>query len=94
VPDNNQWQGMTRAKRYANHAGGRKYGKDGKELAKSLGHKGQEEKLEASAIFKKMWERCKLHEGYQNKKTIFIKEQKEWDAIRKNEQRNKIVVAD
>jgi hypothetical protein len=44
--------GMTRAKRYANHAGGRKYSKDtGDELPQSKSHQGKEEKEEASRIF-------------------------------------------
>lgn len=72
--------GMTRAKRYANHAGGRKYDKlSGKELEKSEGHKGREEKLEASLIFREVWEKAKKHEGYLEKKQRFLKEQKEWD---------------
>jgi len=71
--------GMTRAKRYANHAGGRKYGKDGKELEKSTGHRDKGEKEESSAIFKEVWERCRKHDGYQRKKEAFQKEQKEWD---------------
>lgn len=62
--------GMTRAKRYANHKGGRKYAVSGegegskRELPKSQGHEGMEEKEEASRIFKAVWERCKEHEGY------------------------------
>lgn len=71
---------MTRAKRYANHAGGRKYSKEsGAELPKSSTHKDAKEKLEASEIFREVWKRCREHEGYQNKKEKFIKEQKEWD---------------
>lgn len=71
--------GMTRAKRYANHAGGRKYGKDGKELAKSTTHKDKQEKEESSAIFREVWERCRKHEGYLRRKAEFQKEQREWD---------------
>ncbi|KAL8690702.1 MAG: hypothetical protein Q9218_003914, partial [Villophora microphyllina] len=44
--------GMTRAKRYANHKGGRKYDKEGKEMEKSKGHKDMKEKEEASAVFR------------------------------------------
>jgi hypothetical protein len=78
--------GMTRAKRYANHAGGRKYDKKtGEELEKSKGHAGMEEKLEASEIFKEVWQRAKEHEGYIGKKERFMKEQKEWDKIKKKE---------
>ncbi|KAF2829291.1 hypothetical protein CC86DRAFT_403936 [Ophiobolus disseminans] len=76
--------GMTRAKRYANHAGGRKYDKNtGEELEKSKGHAGMEEKLEASAIFKEVWEKAKGHEGYVRLKEAFQKEQKEWDKEQK-----------
>lgn len=76
--------GMTRAKRYANHAGGRKYDKEtGEELAKSQGHEGMEEKLEASLIFKEVWEKSKMHDGYLAAKERFMKEQKEWDKEQK-----------
>lgn len=78
--------GMTRAKRYANHAGGRKYDKKtGELLEKSKGHEGQEEKLEASGIFREVWEKAKLHNGYVEKKERFMKEQKEWDKEKKKE---------
>ena len=70
--------GMTRAKRYANHKGGRKYDADGKEIAKAE-HKGKAEKEEASRIFKEVWERCKAYEGYIEKKKRFVEEQKAWD---------------
>jgi hypothetical protein len=80
--------GMTRAKRYANHAGGRKYDKKtGEQLEKSKGHKGQEDKLEASDIFREAWEKAKLHEGYVEKKERFMKEQKGWDKERKKEEK-------
>jgi hypothetical protein len=76
--------GMTRAKRYANHAGGRKYDKEsGKELEKSQGHKGMQEKEEASLIFREVWERAKAYDGYTAKKEVFQKEQKEWDKEQK-----------
>lgn len=76
--------GMTRAKRYANHKGGRKYDKTtGKELAKDEDFKGKDEKLEASLIFKEVWEKAKSHDGYQSKKERFMKEQKEWDKTQK-----------
>ena len=72
--------GMTRAKRYANHKGGRKYDKlSGVELEKSTGHEGRAEKEEASRVFREVWERCRGHEGYQRRKEAFQKEQKEWD---------------
>jgi hypothetical protein len=76
--------GMTRAKRYANHAGGRKYDKEtGVELAKSQGHEGMEDKLEASLIFREVWEKAKMHDGYLAAKERFMKEQKEWDKAQK-----------
>lgn len=80
--------GMTRAKRYANHKGGRKYevatGRGGgrgrsKVLARSEGHKDKEEKEMASQIFREVWERCRAREGYLEKKRLFLEEQKEWD---------------
>ena len=72
--------GMTRAKRYANHAGGRKYNKDTKEeLPKSHDHKDKADKEQASSIFKEVWERCKSHESYQKRKKDFLKEQKDWN---------------
>ena len=77
---------MTRAKRYANHAGGRKYDKTtGAELAKSSTHKDAAEKLEASDSFRAVWLQCKEHEGYQRRKEEFVKEQKEWDKVQKGE---------
>ncbi|KAH6723260.1 hypothetical protein DL95DRAFT_383512 [Leptodontidium sp. 2 PMI_412] len=73
--------GMTRSKRYANYKGGRKYvnGKGkGVKNERSQGHDGKKEKEEASRIFKEVLERCKEHEGYQEIKKEFQKEQKEW----------------
>ncbi|KAF2703593.1 hypothetical protein K504DRAFT_538695 [Pleomassaria siparia CBS 279.74] len=76
--------GMTRAKRYANHAGGRKYDKvTGEELEKSDTHPGASEKLEASLIFRDVWEKARKHEGYIDKKARFMAEQKEWDKEEK-----------
>ncbi|MCJ1446209.1 MAG: hypothetical protein MMC23_006714 [Stictis urceolatum] len=71
--------GMTRAKRYANHAGGRKYaraedGGRGEELARSEGHEGREEKEEASLVFREVWERCKAHGGYVRRKEEWVEE--------------------
>ncbi|KAJ9662388.1 hypothetical protein H2201_006097 [Coniosporium apollinis] len=77
--------GMTRAKRYANHAGGRKYDKrSGKELQKSSSHIDHDAKLEASEVFKQVWQQCKAHEQYQKLKEQFLKEQKEWDKDHKS----------
>ncbi|TVY25483.1 hypothetical protein LHYA1_G005727 [Lachnellula hyalina] len=83
--------GMTRAKRYANYAGGRKYayedGQGGKKVKvqreKSEGHVGREGKEEASMIFRAYWGRCTEHEGYQRLKKEFLKEQKEWEGLGK-----------
>ncbi|KAL8812701.1 MAG: hypothetical protein Q9223_000499 [Gallowayella weberi] len=71
--------GMTRAKRYANHKGGRKYDKEGKELDKSTAHKGMKEKAEASQVFREVWERCRKHEPYLMKKEAFQAEQRAWE---------------
>ncbi|KAF1985037.1 hypothetical protein K402DRAFT_464685 [Aulographum hederae CBS 113979] len=77
--------GMTRAKRYANHAGGRKYDKKtGEELEKSSTHRDAKEKLEASEIFREVWQRCRDHKGYLARKEGFLKEQREWDQEQKN----------
>ncbi|KAG5917220.1 hypothetical protein E4U42_007330 [Claviceps africana] len=69
--------GMTRAKRYANHAGGRKYDKaTGEQLAESTTHAGRGEKELASRIFRGYWQRCGRHEGYKALKHEFLTEQK------------------
>lgn len=73
--------GMTRAKRYANHAGGRKYKKGTREeLPKSEEHAGKLEKEQASRIFRQYWERCKAHKGYEQRKQEFLVEQKAWET--------------
>ena len=75
--------GMTRAKRYANHKGGRKYDKgSGRELEKK-DHKGRKEKEEASRIFREAWMKCKSHEAYIRRKEEFLREQQEWDREHK-----------
>jgi hypothetical protein len=80
---------MTRAKRYANHAGGRKYDKGtGRELEKSSTHKDAKTKLEASDIFREVWERCKAQDGYIRRKAEFQAEQKEWDKMHKQDERS------
>jgi hypothetical protein len=72
--------GMTRAKRYANHAGGRKYRKGTREeLPRSEAHEGKGEKEQASLVFREVWERCRAHEGYKRRKEEFLLEQKEWE---------------
>lgn len=72
--------GMTRAKRYANYPGGRKYKESTTKEAmpKSEAHKGKDEKEQASRIFRGYWERCRAHEGYQERKTAFLREQNTW----------------
>nr|POE72445.1 hypothetical protein CFP56_12318 [Quercus suber] len=85
--------GMTRAKRYANHKGGKKYdrsarevekeGGERKELERSKGHVGMEEKEQASAIFREVWKRACADEKYLELKKEFQKEQKIWDKENK-----------
>ncbi|GAM88818.1 hypothetical protein ANO11243_068520 [Dothideomycetidae sp. 11243] len=76
--------GMTRAKRYANHKGGRKYksstDSNGKreELPKSETHAGKQEKEEASRIFREVWQRCREDPTYLQLKEQFQEEQKQW----------------
>ncbi|EXJ55616.1 hypothetical protein A1O7_08545 [Cladophialophora yegresii CBS 114405] len=73
--------GMTRAKRYANHKGGRKYGADGKQLGKwteeDVDGK-RKEKEEASEIFKGYWRRCLASERYIRLKEEWLKAKKEY----------------
>lgn len=70
--------GMTRAKRYANHKGGRKYDKtSGKELQKSSDHRDMLTKKEASDIFRAVWVQCRGHKRYQERRKEFLQEQKE-----------------
>lgn len=83
--------GMTRAKRYANYKGGRKYevpesqgGGRGKSAVREKGGtwEGREDKVRASEVFRRVWERCKEHEGYAEKRQAFLEEQKKWDRER------------
>lgn len=81
--------GMTRAKRYANHKGGRKYDRTAREveaeggkrteLPKSQGHDGREEKLAVSEIFKEVWKRCTSDEAYIALRETWQAEKKEWE---------------
>lgn len=75
--------GMTRARRYANHKGGRKYvdreKKGDEQLAKWTGGDEAEverrrEKEEASEIFKGVWRRCIEDEEYQALKKEWVDE--------------------
>lgn len=85
--------GMTRARRYANHKGGRKYLQGGKGSGEVMdgdgdgwkGSEGWKEKDEASRIFKEVWDKARALKGYQVKKAEFLKRQKEWDKRRKAE---------
>ncbi|KAK3053666.1 hypothetical protein LTR09_005410 [Extremus antarcticus] len=91
--------GMTRAKRYANHKGGKKYDRSAreveregggrKELAKSEGHEGQEEKTAVSELFKGVWRACTGDEGYLALKGEFQREQKVWDKMEKTKKKAK-----
>lgn len=74
--------GMTRARRYANHKGGRKYDKDsGEQLEKwtgdDVGGK-RKEKEEASDIFKGYWRRCAECEEYDRLKRDWTRAKKEY----------------
>jgi hypothetical protein len=84
--------GMTRARRYANYKGGRKYEKSEKELEaegkvkadrvkkeKSEGHDGRDEKAAASEVFKKVWRECIEDDAYVKLKESWKKEKKEWE---------------
>lgn len=83
--------GMTRAKRYANHKGGRKYSPNSKRSGGVLdgdcdgwnGSEGWKEKEEASRVFREVWEKARTSKGYQVKKAEFLQRQKEWDKQNK-----------
>ncbi|GAA4351365.1 DUF4385 domain-containing protein [Hymenobacter saemangeumensis] len=75
--------GFTRARRYANHRGGKKY--DGPVPADKKGQSGAHgraelprtstpdpDKVEAAAIFKQKWDEAKAHPEYQRQKAAFI----------------------
>lgn len=91
--------GMTRAKRYANFKGGRKYerakgvkgeegrvlGEDGKGKVRERGEdfEGRREKVEASEVFRGVWRGVLEDEGYGRLKGEFLAEQKVWDREQK-----------
>lgn len=52
--------GYTRARRYCNHQGGRKYNQKGEELPRTY----DQEKAEAAAIFKAYWDTLRADEDY------------------------------
>lgn len=56
--------GYTRARRYSNHQGGRKYDADGKELPRTV----EKEKAAAAAIFKACWDKLRADEDYLKRK--------------------------
>ncbi|AIX50707.1 MULTISPECIES: DUF4385 domain-containing protein [Pantoea] len=56
--------GYTRARRYSNHQGGRKYDADGKELPRTV----EKEKAAAAAIFKVCWDKLRADEDYLKRK--------------------------
>lgn len=80
--------GMTRARRYANHKGGRKYAKDtGDRLEKWTGGNEEDvrkrkEKEEASEIFKVVWRRCIEDEHYKKLKQDWTTEKKSFEKSR------------
>lgn len=81
--------GMTRARRYANHKGGKKYNKSERELEKSggerkvlpksEGHEGMEEKAAASEIFKEVWRACIEDGSYLKLKEDWKREKALWE---------------
>jgi Domain of unknown function (DUF4385) len=77
--------GITRARRYANHKGGRKHGKDGKVLEKwsgeDVGGK-RREKDQASELFKEYWRRCINCKKYNELKAEWQKSKKDYQKSR------------
>lgn len=77
--------GMTRARRYANHKGGRKYAKgSGEKLEKWSGGdeedvRKRKEKEDASEIFKIVWKRCIEDGEYQTLKKHWVEEKKQFN---------------
>ena len=73
--------GMTRARRYANYKGGRKYDKGGGVREKAVEGKesaAQSEKMAASRVFEGYWRRCMADESYQALKGSWAAEKKAW----------------
>ncbi|GAA6013594.1 hypothetical protein JCM10207_004785 [Rhodosporidiobolus poonsookiae] len=76
--------GMTRATRYGRRAGGRKYDKEtGELLPQTTDHPGAKEKMESAAVFREVWERCKAHEGYAERRKEWEAEKKAWEKEQK-----------
>jgi hypothetical protein len=65
--------GYTRARRYANYKGGKKYNKneDYKQLARGTG---EEEKARAAIVFYNKWKEAEANIDYQQKKISWKKE--------------------
>ncbi|GAA6023779.1 hypothetical protein JCM11491_006862 [Sporobolomyces phaffii] len=71
--------GMTRAARYANRAGGKKYDPDsGRELARTTDHPGAADKRAASAVFRRAWERAKQDATYRQLRDRWDADKAEW----------------
>lgn len=85
--------GMTRAKRYANRKGGRKYAKgEGKDKGEPLpieegDWEGRKEKEEASQVFREVWDRARAYGPYLEMKGEFLRRQREWDKERKKREK-------
>lgn len=62
--------GYTRARRYANYKGGRKYNEDGSVKERDI----NEEKAESAAIFKEYWDKLREDEDYLKRKKKHQKE--------------------
>ncbi|KAJ4416098.1 hypothetical protein N0V82_006942 [Gnomoniopsis sp. IMI 355080] len=81
--------GMTRARRYANHKGGRKYSKEtGTKLEKWSGGSEEDvrkrkEKEDASELFKVVWRRCIEDEDYKSLKQEWVEAKKEFVKAKK-----------
>ncbi|MBD7909384.1 DUF4385 domain-containing protein [Sporosarcina gallistercoris] len=62
--------GYTRARRYTNYKGGRKYNEDGSVKDRQI----DDEKAESAAIFKKRWDEIRKDEDYLKRKKAHQKE--------------------
>jgi hypothetical protein len=65
--------GFTRARRYANYKGGKKYDKSNDYTLLERGT-GEAEKAESAAIFYEKWKAAEADPGYANKKLVWKKE--------------------
>ena len=62
--------GFTRARRYANYKGGRKYDKN-RDYAKFERGSGEDEKAEAASIFYKKWQEAENNAEYKKQKALW-----------------------